>query len=164
MPCLFVVFKLVHTSIFQCRPFENSKRSWVLTTTDGIQERIIMNSFTCVIQLRTCSCLNVHTYMSSPTVRVNQHIQLPFTTVYISQLPRKNVGFFKETYLRIHYILPTRRSRDSSAGIMIRLRAGQLGFDPRQGKRFLSSPQRPDLLCGPSSFLSNGYREPHPRG
>lgn len=123
MPCLFVVLKLVPMSIFQCRPSENSKRqSWVLTTTDGIQERIIMNSFTCVIQLRTCSCLNVHTYMSSPTGRANQHIQLPFKTVYIRQLPRKNVGFFKETYLRLHYILPTRMSR-----------AGQPGFDPRAG-------------------------------
>jgi hypothetical protein len=27
-----------------------------------------------------------------------------------------------------------------------------------RGKRFFSSPQRPDLLWGPPSLLSNGYR------
>jgi hypothetical protein len=50
-------------------------------------------------------------------------------------------------------------SRDSSVGIVTRLQAGR----PRDrssvhgsGKRFFSSPQRPDWLWGPSSLLYNG--------
>jgi hypothetical protein len=46
----------------------------------------------------------------------------------------------------------SRQSWDSSVGIVSTLRAGQPGFDFRQGRIF-SSPQRPDWLWGPTSLL-----------
>jgi len=32
-------------------------------------------------------------------------------------------------------------------------------FDSRQDKRFFSSPNRPDQLCGPPILLFSGYRD-----
>jgi hypothetical protein len=46
-----------------------------------------------------------------------------------------------------------------------RLWAGRPGFDSGQGQEiFFSSPWRPDILCGPHSFLSIGYRGPNTWG
>jgi hypothetical protein len=40
--------------------------------------------------------------------------------------------------------------------------AGRPGFESRQGQEIFSSPQSPDRLWGPPSFLSNVYRELSP--
>jgi hypothetical protein len=44
------------------------------------------------------------------------------------------------------------------------LPAGQPGFDSRQGRKILFSPQRQDRLWGPRNLLSNGYQGLFPRG
>jgi hypothetical protein len=50
------------------------------------------------------------------------------------------------------------RIRCSSVSRVIRLRAGRSGFDSRHGQGpIFSSQLRPDQLCGPPSYLSNGY-------
>jgi hypothetical protein len=38
------------------------------------------------------------------------------------------------------------------------LQAGLPGFDSQQGRRFFATPQSPDQLWGPLSFLCNGSR------
>jgi hypothetical protein len=55
-------------------------------------------------------------------------------------------------------------------GYLVGIATGLYGLEdrgsiPGRGKRFFSSPQRPDRLWGPSSLLSNGYRglSPVPR-
>jgi hypothetical protein len=46
----------------------------------------------------------------------------------------------------------------SSVGIATDCEMDGRGSTPGTGKRFLSSPQRPDRLWGPPNPLSNGYR------
>jgi hypothetical protein len=57
--------------------------------------------------------------------------------------------------------------RVSSADIVTRLRAGRprnRGSFPRKGKRFFSSPGRPDWLCDPPRLPANGYWALFPGG
>jgi hypothetical protein len=68
------------------------------------------------------------------------------------------------------------KSRDSSVGVVTRLRAGRSGFDSWQGQlwdffdfrgggwELLSSPPRPERFWGPPSLLSNGYQGLFPWG
>jgi len=56
------------------------------------------------------------------------------------------------------------RNRGSSVNIVIMLRAGWPGFYSRQWHVFFSSPPCQDLLWGPFSLLSIGYRRLYPWG
>jgi hypothetical protein len=47
---------------------------------------------------------------------------------------------------------------DSSVGLATGYGLDGRGSFPGRGKRFVSSPQRPDRLWGPPSHLTNGYR------
>jgi hypothetical protein len=49
-------------------------------------------------------------------------------------------------------------SQNSSVGVATGYGLDGRGSIPRSGKRFFSSPQRPDWLWGSPSLLSNGYR------
>jgi hypothetical protein len=59
------------------------------------------------------------------------------------------------------YELP-QRSRDISVGIATGCGLDGLTSIPGRGERLFSTPQRPDLLWGPPSLLSNGYRGSSP--
>jgi hypothetical protein len=50
------------------------------------------------------------------------------------------------------------RSRDGSVGIAADYRLDDRGWIPDKGKRFFSTPQRPDGHWCPPSLLSNRYR------
>jgi hypothetical protein len=56
------------------------------------------------------------------------------------------------------------RSRNRSVSVVTRLQAGRPGFNFRKGQRFFSSLPHPDLLWGPPSLPSNGYRGFFPLG
>jgi hypothetical protein len=51
-------------------------------------------------------------------------------------------------------------SQSNSVSIVTRLRAGRVGFDPKQERRtnFTSLQRHPDRLCDPSILLSSGYQ------
>jgi hypothetical protein len=51
------------------------------------------------------------------------------------------------------------RRRNSSVGIASDYWLTGRSSIPGRGKRFLSTPQRPDRLWGPPSLLSKGYRQ-----
>jgi hypothetical protein len=53
----------------------------------------------------------------------------------------------------------TATCRDRSVSTQAELIAGRPGVDSRERQIFFTSPPRPDRLWGPSSLLSNGYRE-----
>jgi hypothetical protein len=57
-------------------------------------------------------------------------------------------------------------SRDCAVGIATGYGLDDKGVGVRVpvGARFFSSPRRPDRLWGLPNLLSNGYREPFPRG
>jgi hypothetical protein len=58
------------------------------------------------------------------------------------------------------------KNRDSSTNIMAKLLAGQprnLGSILGRGRRFFSSPHRPDRLWSPHTLLSNGSQRPFPQ-
>jgi hypothetical protein len=105
----------------------------------------------------------VYNYWRLAPRHVNQDIELPFTTLYISQLPKKNLGFFKKIHL-LHYLLPTKSSRDSSAGMTTRLRADNRGLDSRKRREILlfSTAYRPTL--GPIRFPIQWVQGALPRG
>jgi hypothetical protein len=46
-----------------------------------------------------------------------------------------------------------------AVNVVIGYRLDSWGSIPSRSKRFFFMPQHPDKLCGPSSLLSNGYRE-----
>jgi hypothetical protein len=53
--------------------------------------------------------------------------------------------------------IPNERSRDSSVGTATGYGLDGWGSISSRGKRFFSTPQRPDRLWGPPSLLSNWY-------
>jgi hypothetical protein len=54
--------------------------------------------------------------------------------------------------------------RDSSVGIAMGYGVDAQVSITGRGKRFFSTPQRPDQLWGPDSLLSNGYLGLFPQG
>jgi hypothetical protein len=76
---------------------------------------------------------------------------------------REWVELYLHSPIRLSWI-DSSRSRGSWVSVVTRLRAERLGFDSRQGweRNLFSSSPRPDLLWGPPSLLSNGYRRLFP--
>jgi hypothetical protein len=73
---------------------------------------------------------------------------------YISQV----TSFLISQRLQIIKLPFTHGRRDSSAGIMTDYELNSLVSITGRGKRYFSTPQRPNRLCGPPSLLSTESR------
>jgi hypothetical protein len=93
-------------------------------------------------------------------LRVNLQMQLNLNvTSHISHFAYVTSEFSRFSITSLLYVF-VYLSRDSSVGITMGYGLDSRDTIPAKGKRFFSSPHRPNQLWSTPSLLSNGYRGP----
>jgi hypothetical protein len=114
------------------------------------------------------SFLAISKYMCS-LIALSTKKNVPKIRSYITQQQTFTLGLARMyTYSQPHveFLLPVFGNWDSAVGIATGYGLDDRGVGVRVPveSRIFSSPRRPDLLWGPSSLLSNGYRGLFSRG